>query len=98
LGDSDCATCGACCREGFDRVEVRARDLVRGKHAALVSADAFGEFLARPQGRCVALEPKYVQDDGYRCRIYADRPRACAEFEVGGDACLTARRRVGLSA
>jgi hypothetical protein len=43
----------------------------------------------------VALERA---DGSYRCRIYAERPRACAEFEIAGDACLTARRRVGLSA
>lgn len=96
LSEVDCAECGACCREGFDRVEVRARDLVRRKHAELVSTDAFGEFLARPGGLCVALEQEKTV--GYRCRIYAQRPRACAEFEIGGDACLTARRRVGRSA
>ncbi len=95
LSDEVCASCGACCRQGFDRVEVRARDLVRRKHAELISADKFGEFLARPEGLCVALDHTPVA--GYRCTIYENRPRACAEFEVGGDACLTARRRVDLS-
>jgi hypothetical protein len=94
LEAASCAPCGACCREGFDRVEVRARDVVKRKHLPLVSADAFGEFIARPNGLCVALTQS---EAGYLCTIYAERPRACADFEIGGDACLIARRRVGLS-
>jgi len=95
LSDASCAPCGACCRQGFDRVELRPRDVVKRKHLKLVSEDRFGEYLARPKGLCVALTQG---EAGYRCTIYRDRPRACAEFEVGGDPCLSARRRVGLSA
>jgi hypothetical protein len=95
LTDASCAPCGACCRQGFDRVELRPRDAVKRKHLKLVSEDRFGEYLARPKGLCVALTQS---EAGYRCTIYRDRPRACAEFEVGGDPCLSARRRVGLSA
>jgi hypothetical protein len=95
LTDESCASCGACCRQGFDRVELREREVVKRRHLELVSSDSFGEFLARPLGLCVALTQS---EAGYRCTIYRDRPRACAEFEVGGDACLSARRRVGLSA
>lgn len=95
LTDDSCGPCGACCRQGFDRVELRARDAVKRKHLALISKDGFGEYLARPAGLCVALTRT---EEAYRCTIYADRPRACADFEVGGDACLSARRRVGLSA
>ena len=95
LADASCASCGACCRQGFDRVEVGERDVVKRRHLNLVSTDSFGEFLARPSGLCVALTHG---EAGYRCTIYRDRPRACADFEVGGDACLSARRRVGLSA
>jgi hypothetical protein len=96
--ENTCAQCGACCREGFDRVDVRARDLVRKRHPELIVVDGFGSHLPRPQGRCVALIGVGHASSPYRCRIYADRPRACADFELGGDACLTARRRVGLSA
>ncbi len=95
LSDGSCGPCGACCRQGFDRVELRAREAVKRKHLPLVSVDSFGEFLARPGGLCVALTQR---EEGYRCTIYADRPRACADFAVGGDSCLHARRRVGLSA
>lgn len=95
LDEETCAQCGACCREAFDRVDVRPRELLRKRHPALVSVDGYGPHLARPHGRCVALE---ASDERYRCRIYADRPRACRDFEIAGDACLVARRRVGLSA
>jgi len=96
LDQDACGACGACCREGFDRVELSARDLVKKRHPELVTVDGFGPHLARPLGRCVALEPP---KDGapYRCRVYAERPRACADFPIASDACLTARRRVGLS-
>jgi hypothetical protein len=97
LSNESCATCGACCREGFDRVELRRGDGARKLHPRLVSTDRFGPFLARPEGRCVALGGD-GEAAAYRCTIYTDRPRACAEFEVGGAACLIARRRVGKSA
>ena len=95
LSEAECRRCGACCREGFDRVDVGARELVRKRHPALVHHDGFGLHLPRPEGRCVALTSTA---EGHTCRIYAERPRACAAFEIGGDACLSARRRVGLSA
>ena len=93
LDGEACAACGACCREGFDRVELRARDVVHKRHPQLVAVDGFGAHLPRPGGHCVALAPARP----YRCRIYDDRPRACADFAVGGEACLDARRRAGLS-
>jgi hypothetical protein len=92
-----CASCGACCREGFDLVQVRARESIARLHPALVSADGYGMHVPRPNGRCVALDGQGHSSAPYRCRVYAERPRACADFEVFGDACLEARRRVGLS-
>ena len=94
LAAESCAGCGACCRQGFDRVNVMVRDTIRKRHPALVHEDAWGLHLPRPGGHCVALD---VDAAGHRCRVYADRPRACREFAVAGDACLEARRRVGLS-
>ena len=32
----------------------------------------------------------------FHCAIYDDRPRTCREFTLGGEHCLTARRRVDL--
>jgi hypothetical protein len=92
-----CATCGACCRQGFDLVAVRAREPITRRHPELLQLDRHGLGVPRPNGLCVALEGEGEDQQPYRCRIYADRPHACADFEVGGDACLEARRRVGLS-
>ena len=92
--DDECGRCGACCRQAFDRVEVSARDVIRKRHPALVVRDGFGEHLPRPGGHCVALAGD-GESEAYLCRIYADRPKSCADFAVAGDACLEARRRVG---
>ncbi|MGC4086339.1 MAG: YkgJ family cysteine cluster protein [Polyangiaceae bacterium] len=96
LEPESCKTCGACCREGFDRVELRPSDSLRKRHPELVREDSWGVFIPRPDGRCLGL-----QGDGersaFRCAVYADRPHSCQKFEIGGAACLVARRRVGLS-
>lgn len=96
LTAEDCAPCGACCRQGFDLVQVRPREAFNKKHPELVSESSLGLYVSRPDGRCRAL-----RGDGesapYRCAHYDDRPHSCAEFPVAGDACLLARRRVGLS-
>jgi Fe-S-cluster containining protein len=67
------------------------------RHPHLVSESSLGRVLLRPQGRCVALHVA-TGADAYRCSIYPERPSCCREFELRGDACLLARRRVGLSA
>jgi hypothetical protein len=95
LSEAECRRCGACCREGFDRVDVGARELLKKTHPELVKVDGYGAHLPRPGGHCVALT---LTEAGHTCTIYAERPRSCAAFELAGDACLTARRRVGLSA
>jgi hypothetical protein len=95
--EDPCGACGACCREGFDLVPVRARERLARTRPELLRADRHGLHVPRPGGRCVALEGDGGAERRYRCSVYADRPRACAEFEVFGDACLQARRRVGLS-
>jgi hypothetical protein len=97
LGQEDCATCGACCRQGFDLVPVRARERMARHHPQLLQRDAHGLHVPRPAGLCVALSGEGSEALPYRCRVYGDRPQACAEFAVAGDACLQARRRVGLS-
>lgn len=96
LTESSCASCGACCREGFDRVELRRREGLLKKRPDLIRVDNYGTFVPRPLGRCLALTGDGAEAP-YRCSVYVDRPRACADFEVGGAACLVARRRVGLS-
>jgi hypothetical protein len=97
LDEHACGACGACCREGFDLVPVRAREPMARFHAELCRSDRHGLHVPRPSGRCAALDGTGDEQGPYRCRVYAQRPRACAEFAVAGDACLQARRRVGLS-
>jgi hypothetical protein len=96
VGD-DCGGCGACCREGFDLVPVEPGERMERRHLALLQSSSLGLHVPRPGGRCAALDGEGTTLGPYRCRVYADRPRACQKFAVGGDACLTARRRVGLS-
>ncbi|MBX3182010.1 MAG: YkgJ family cysteine cluster protein [Polyangiaceae bacterium] len=97
FGADECERCGACCREGFHRVELALAEPFHQRHPELVSRDDHSAYLARPGGRCVALRVTQGAPPRYRCAHYTDRPRACADFEVGGDACFEARRRVGLS-
>ena len=93
----DCLTCGACCREAYDSVEVGVRDQVRKAHPELIIKDGQRLKISRNQNRCVALEGGRSIDDDYSCRIYADRPKTCREFTMGQENCLQARRKVGVS-
>jgi hypothetical protein len=90
-----CATCGACCREGYDSVTVEADDPVVAKHPALIVRHPTYLEIARDGARCTAL--RGGAGAAYHCVIYDDRPTCCRDLEAGGEHCLTARRRVGLS-
>jgi hypothetical protein len=92
----DCGECGACCRQGFDVLEVSASDPFLKLHPDLVQLQNGEQRVPRPDGLCVALDGDGTSTP-YRCRHYESRPQNCVDFEVGGDACLLARRRVGLS-
>lgn len=97
----DCQTCGACCRAAYDSVEVSRRDPVIKRHPALVVDRTTYVELARVGDRCAALAGGELVGEHharFRCTIYDDRPRPCREFTLGSAHCLTARRRVGLSA
>jgi Fe-S-cluster containining protein len=99
FGGEACGTCGACCREGFDLAPVRRGEAIARLHPDLVQRGAGGWVgVPRPAGRCLALVGAGTTEAPYRCRVYRDRPRACTDLEVAGDACLAARRRAGLSA
>ena len=91
--DLDCETCGACCREAYGTVELADSDRVAQSHPELVEKHEGRQRLKRVGGRCAALTPS----PPFRCQIYADRPQTCRDFALGGEHCLTARRRVGLS-
>ena len=94
----DCGSCGACCHHGFSLLTVAKDDPFQVLHPELVQIRERGEHcVPRPGGVCIALDGDGTTETPYRCRHYATRPENCAEFEVAGDACLLARRRVGLS-
>lgn len=93
----DCLTCGACCREAYQAVEISSREPLIRLHPELVVRKETHIRLKREGERCAALIGGCGADESYACAIYADRPRTCREFERGGEHCLEARRRVGLS-
>ena len=96
--EQECGSCGACCREGFDVLTVTDCDPFKKLHPELVQLREDGQHcVPRPEGVCVALEGCGSSADPYRCRVYETRPKNCGDFEVAGEACLLARRRVGLS-
>ncbi len=89
----DCRTCGACCREAFDVVEVEPEDPFVVERPDLVEETPFLRLTVKRAGpRCACL----VGDGPYTCAVYAIRPRPCRDVEPGGEACTFARGRVGL--
>ena len=89
FGAEECGRCGACCHRGHAFVEVLDGDPTPREHVIEVEGQP---VLPRPEGACV-----YLTADPFRCSIYAVRPDGCRSYEVGGEACLEARRRVGIS-
>jgi Fe-S-cluster containining protein len=53
--DIDCLTCGACCREAYDTVEVGARDPAKKKHLHLMVERTGGLDMKREGARCICL-------------------------------------------
>jgi Fe-S-cluster containining protein len=49
--------------------------------------------ISHTEGGCSALSATAP----YRCGVHAARPFICRDFPVGGDACLEARRFMGVS-
>ncbi|MEW6039326.1 MAG: YkgJ family cysteine cluster protein [Pseudomonadota bacterium] len=93
----DCPSCGACCREAYQAVEISAREPVVRLHPELVMVAGNRRKLRRAGERCAALAGGVDPAESYACRIYQDRPRTCRDFTRGSANCLDARRRVGLS-
>ena len=92
-----CKTCGACCREAFDSVEISRRDPIHQSHPEWVEVLPTHHKIKRSGDRCIALEGGRRIDDPYLCTIYDDRPKTCRDFTLGSSNCLEARRRVGMS-
>lgn len=89
----DCQSCGACCREAYDVVELGPRDPFAKRHPELLARRDGRLVLARVDGRCPLLEG----EGPFACRHYDDRPRTCRELERGSPNCRDARRRLGMS-
>ncbi len=90
----DCAACGACCREAFHTVVLTRRDVLRKLRPDLITMVDGRPEMPRPEGVCPALT---IDARGHLCSVYEDRPTSCRDFAATGDACLVARRRIGLT-
>lgn len=96
-GELDCQSCGACCREAYQAVEVGAREPVLKQQPQWLMHDGRRYKLRRDGERCAALAGGRAPTETYACHIYPDRPRTCRDFTHASGNCLDARRRVGLS-
>jgi Fe-S-cluster containining protein len=81
-----CATCEACCC----RLEVLLRD-EDDVPMDLTTQDRWGGWVMRRlgDGWCAGLDRNTL-----RCAIYARRPSACREFQVGEYECVQERLRL----
>ncbi len=100
-----CDSCGACCRvvtlppfrrifdgegeEAWERLRWDRPDLLAG----ILAADRARKAAGGPTSGTPCL---WYDGPAGRCRHHDLRPRACREFEVGGDDCRDARRRAGV--
>lgn len=91
LGEEDCGACGACCRQGFDVVDLEPDSPLRTREDTV--DHGFGPQLPRPGGYCVALEGPRAP---YRCSVYPQRPKSCRDLAPGSEGCLVARQRCGV--
>jgi hypothetical protein len=94
-GALDCQECAACCRHAYELVPLRKHERAARRHPELIVEDGARLHLKRGKDRCLALAGP--EGGPYGCTIYPDRPRTCRDFERGGENCLDARQRVGLS-
>lgn len=90
----DCLTCGACCREAYHAVEVGPRDPFVRLHPERVQREDGRIVVTRREERCACLAGG---PGDWHCEVYEDRPRTCRDFPLGGQSCVEARRRVGLT-
>lgn len=78
----DCRSCGACCFGG-QWVPVEITDELPDE--VTLPGDEF--YPAYMRMRCVCLRGT----SKFTCAIYAKRPAACRDFEVGSEDCLAKR-------
>jgi hypothetical protein len=90
----DCMSCGACCREAYQAVEVGPRDPFVKLHPERLERLDGRLNIRREAGICACLAPKVGT---WPCVVYADRPKTCRDFEKGSDNCLFARQQLGVA-
>jgi len=112
MTEYDCRTCGACCTSpwtgpGYVRVydgeweQIHRANLpvIEEEHPDADPPETFlklGTKLDLLSRRvCAALQG--IPGQSCTCSIYDIRPFACHRFEVGGQLCLEARKRIGIS-
>lgn len=100
-----CEGCGACCRvvtsppfrRVFDGEGEDAWERLRWDRPDLMAEILADDRARRKQGLPSFGTPcLWLDTEGLRCRNYDHRPRACRDFELGGDDCRDARRRAGV--
>jgi len=101
----DCQKCGACCADeivllmpGDDSVPFHmigtavASPVLKGDEFVQLRMGLGETRCMRVENRrCVALSGKLGAD--VTCEIYENRPKMCAGFDKGTDACMNARRK-----
>lgn len=75
-------------------MEVSTRDPFRKQHPELMVSIDGRPNIKRKGPHCAALKP---ENGKWVCQVYADRPKTCRDFEQGGNNCVDARRRLGLT-
>jgi hypothetical protein len=98
-----CQSCGACCcafRVDFHPAELAGGAFAWGQGVPPEMTLRLTPQLVRMKGsdapgRCIALAGEVGVM--VSCTLYAERPGPCRELEEGSDACLRARRRLGVA-
>ena len=107
----DCQTCGACCASPYTGDAYVALDDGEAKRLTLRGLPVIfqqqggdpPEFLPKLGTKLDAHATKVCAAFGGSvrsscfCSIYEERPNACRQFDVGGNACREARRRMGFT-
>jgi len=94
-----CLTCGACCHEYRVEFPVYELQSMGGSVPDALAHEVCGnrwrmDGTQQHPVRCVALIGRCGKQS--ICSIYAQRPSACQQFEMGTDRCNEARLRHGL--
>ena len=96
----DCQHCGACCASfrvdfAVDELLSSGGSVPDGLTVEVTAHTCRMRGTDHVPARCAALTGRV--GERVACGIYEWRPAPCREFSAGGDACLRARARLGLT-